>query len=204
MTPPDALHTPLPVLGQQPPERADAARNRERILCAARGLVDRRGAEAVTMDAIAAEAGVGKGTLFRRFGDRSALLMALVDESDRRFQDSFIRGAPPLGPGAPARERLIAFGRGRLGLLEANGELLLAAESGGSGRRLRGGPYAAYRAHVRALLAEGAPELDPDYTADALLATLSAEVFMHQRRGRGIPLEQIERGWAQLVERVLR
>src|SRR5690349_21500655 len=54
-------------------ERADAARNRERILCQAARLVEELGAEAVSMDAIAEAAQVGKGTLFRRFGSRDAL-----------------------------------------------------------------------------------------------------------------------------------
>src|SRR6266480_4596393 len=94
----------------EPCERADAARNRRRILAAA--------------------AGVGKGTLFRRFGDRSGLVMALLDERTREFQDALIRGEPPLGPGAPPVERICAFGRGMLALLEQNGEMLLAAGLG--------------------------------------------------------------------------
>ena len=39
------------------------------------------------MDDVAAEAGVGKGTLYRRFGDRSSLLRALIDEPERDFQE---------------------------------------------------------------------------------------------------------------------
>jgi AcrR family transcriptional regulator len=50
------------------------------------------------LDAIAAEAPVGKGTLFRRFGDRASL--ALMEDSDRALQAAFIRGPAPLGPGA--------------------------------------------------------------------------------------------------------
>ena len=53
--------------------------------------------------------GVGKGTLFRRFGDRAGLARALLDESERRLQDGFLHGPPPLGPGAPPRARLKAF-----------------------------------------------------------------------------------------------
>ncbi|PRC55083.1 TetR family transcriptional regulator, partial [Mycobacterium sp. ITM-2017-0098] len=58
----------LPVSDPGPPERGDAARHRALLLDAARRLVDEHGAEAVTTDDIAAAAGVGKGTLFRRFG----------------------------------------------------------------------------------------------------------------------------------------
>ena len=94
----------LPVLGA-PVERADAARNRQRIIVAAERLFARDGVACTSMDAIAAEAQVGKGTLFRRFGDRASLALALLDSSERVFQDAFIRGPAPLGPGAPPCER---------------------------------------------------------------------------------------------------
>src|SRR3954467_11600493 len=97
----------LPTIDAEPCERADAARNRRRILAAAGRLIEERGVEHVSMDAIAAHAGVGKGTLFRRFGDRSGLVMALLDERTREFQDALIRGAPPLGPGAAPAERIV-------------------------------------------------------------------------------------------------
>ncbi|MGH3637242.1 MAG: helix-turn-helix domain-containing protein, partial [Mycobacterium sp.] len=60
-------------------ERGDAARNRALLLDAAHRLVAERGADAVTMDDIAAAAGVGKGTVFRRFGSRAGLMMVLLD-----------------------------------------------------------------------------------------------------------------------------
>ncbi len=69
----------LPVSDPGPPERGDAARNRARVLEAASRLFDEQGVEAVTMDAVACAAGVGKGTLFRRFGDRAGLCLALLD-----------------------------------------------------------------------------------------------------------------------------
>ncbi|WP_143576711.1 TetR/AcrR family transcriptional regulator, partial [Streptomyces acidiscabies] len=68
--------------------RSDAARNRERILDAARRLVVAYGPGHVTMQEVAAEAGVGKGTLFRRFGDRDGLLAALLDEADADFLEA--------------------------------------------------------------------------------------------------------------------
>jgi AcrR family transcriptional regulator len=92
-----------------PPERADAARNRRRILVAAERLFARDGVACTSLDAIAVAAGVGKGTLFRRFGDRASLALALLDSSERDFQEAFIRGRAPLGPRAPPCERLIAF-----------------------------------------------------------------------------------------------
>ena len=71
----------LPLLEGDPFERADAARNRERILCSAARLFDERGIECVSMDDIADAAGVGKGTVFRRFGSRAALAQAVAGRS---------------------------------------------------------------------------------------------------------------------------
>ncbi|MHB1536922.1 MAG: TetR/AcrR family transcriptional regulator [Solirubrobacteraceae bacterium] len=194
----------LPVLGTAT-ERADAARNRARILEAAARLFARDGVQCTSMDAIAIEAGVGKGTLFRRFGDRASLALALLESSERAFQDGFIRGAAPLGPGAPPCERLIAFGRSLLEHVACHADLMVAAETAGrASRRFDAGPYGAYHAHVSMLLAAADPELDPRYTADALLAPLSAVVVMHELRSREMPLQRLGYGWESLVRRVLR
>ena len=193
----------LPVIGAEPHERSDAVRNRHRILGAAERLFAERGVDCVSMDAIAAEAGVGKGTLFRRFGDRASLVRTLLETRERDFQESFIRGPAPLGPGAPPVERLVAFGHALLDHIEAHGDLLLAAETGAPGMRFRAPVYGAYRAHLMSLIREGAPELDAGYTADCLLAPFGAELVMHQRRGRGVPLEDIKAGWEPFARRVL-
>ena len=86
-------------------ERADAARNRVAILTAASTLfaaVD--DPMTVTMDDVAAAAGVGKGTLFRRFGDRAGLLRAVFETRITALTDTLNAGPPPLGPATPARE----------------------------------------------------------------------------------------------------
>ncbi|MBA3743464.1 TetR/AcrR family transcriptional regulator [Sporichthya sp.] len=61
------------------PLRSDAARNRERILAAAAEVFAARGLEA-TLDDIAAHAGLGIGTVYRRFPNRDALVEALFEE----------------------------------------------------------------------------------------------------------------------------
>ena len=180
-------------------ERADAARNRQRVLQAAQRLFAERGADKVSMDEVARAAGVGKGTLFRRFGDRAGLARAVLSTSEAAFQEAVIRGAPPLGPGAPATERLVAFGRGMLGLADANGDLLIAAEAGSPCARFLSQPYASYRLHVASLVAEAAPDLDPEYTADALLAALAAEFVKYLRDHREMPLERVADGFEQMV-----
>lgn len=190
----------LPVRGSSGPlERADAARNRQKVLAAAERLFAERGADAVSMDDVAAAAGVGKGTLFRRFGDRAGLARALLSEREGAFQEELIRGPAPLGPGAPAVERLVAFGRGLLGLFEAHGDLLVAAEVGSAGARFRASPYAVYRLHLTLLLREALPLRDAEYLADALLSVLGAELLGYLRRGREMSLERIADGYESLV-----
>jgi AcrR family transcriptional regulator len=193
----------LPMLGSVRHERADAARNRATILTAAEQLVAAEGASVITMDRLAHCAGVGKGTLFRHFGDRCGLMRALLDERERAFQEEFIRGPAPLGPGAPSRERLIAFGARMYEHIEIQGDLLLAAENGAPGERLRHSVYAAYRAHVSALLEQSGYAGEIGYLADVLLAALSSELVLFQRREQAVAPEQLARDWSELVRALL-
>jgi AcrR family transcriptional regulator len=192
----------LPVIDSQPSERADAARNRQKILEAARALIDEHGIENVSMDLLAQKACVGKGTIFRRFGDRAGLAHALLDEHERAFQESFIRGAPPLGPGTPPVERLRAFGHALIDLLEEHGSLILAAESGSPCARFRSPVFRAHRAHVTSLLAELDPRLDVDYHADSLLAVLAADQYRHLRHEREMSVDRVRAGWDSVVAAV--
>ena len=142
------------------PERADAARNRSRILAAAAGLFARHGVDGVSMDQIARAAGVGKGTLFRRFGDRSGLAVALLDERERRFQQAVLSGPPPLGPGAPAGDRLVAFLGAYQRFLDDNLDLVHLSETARPGARYQIGAYHFCHHHVALLLAEARPGVD--------------------------------------------
>jgi len=167
------------------PERSDAARNRERILCTAKRLFAEQGVQNVSMDEIAAAAGVGKGTLYRRFGDRSGLALGLLEAEETELQDAFLRGPPPLGPGAPPRERLLAFFSALSCLHDEHGELISEAERMAPlGARFGGGPYSAYHTHVRVLLRELDPALDIDVLAHVLLAPFRAELYGHLVGGR--------------------
>jgi AcrR family transcriptional regulator len=191
-------------------ERADARRNRERILCAAAQLIAEHGIDGVSMDDVACKAGVGKGTLYRRFGDRASLLRALIDEPERGFQEALIRGEPPLGPGAPAIDRLHSFGTGLLALLEGHARFIREAEGvGGLHATARTGRYghpvyAFYRTHVGLLLRDILGESPRvEYLADCLLAPLGAEPFLYQREVRGMELEDMMAGWCALADMVV-
>ncbi|WP_372662902.1 TetR/AcrR family transcriptional regulator [Amycolatopsis kentuckyensis] len=155
-----------------PKERADAARNRAAILDAAGRLFADHGVDAVSMDQVATAAGVGKGTLFRRFGDKAGLAAALLDARERVLQEAVLHGPPPVGPGAPPAERLAAFAEAYLGYLLGHLPLVRMSENAAPGARYRIGAYRFWHRHV-ALLLDGTP--DPEHTAHALLAPLAAE-----------------------------
>lgn len=165
----------LPIVGEPPAtERADAARNRRRVLDAAKQLFGERGIAAVTLDDVVAAAGVGKGTLFRRFGDKAGLAVALLDEQERALQDRILNGPPPLGPGAEPVERLTAFVRTYVGYVARNTELVAMSQTSSPGARLRTGSHQFWRQHCEFLLAS-AGAADPGVRADILLAGLTAE-----------------------------
>jgi len=177
-------------------ERADAARNRARILEAAATLFAERSPQDVTMDDIAKAAGVGRGTLYRRYPDRASIAVALLDEHERALQERLMRGDPPLGPGAPPAERLAAFYAAMVRLLDDHSHLVLGSEVGRS--RFETGAYGFWRAHVRSLLV-AARVPGPDALVDTLLAPLAPEVYDYQRRVRGLTPEQITEGLARLT-----
>lgn len=171
-----------------PEERADAARNRRAVLEAFERLCARDGIEHVSMDAVAAEAGVGKGTIYRRFGDRAGLALALLSEDERTLQDAVLRGGSPLGPGAPAVERSVAFVRALAGLVERRLDVLLSA-GGWFGTNV----YAVWRAHL-VLLAD-------EERADALLALCAPAAHAARRAhvSQRRRLEELERATRALL-----
>jgi len=159
-------------------ERADAARNRLRVLAAAERLFAERGVAGVTMDDVAAAAGVGKGTLYRRFVDKGGLAVALLDQRERELQQRILSGPPPLGPGADPAGRLAAFVTGYLAFVDCQLDLVLLSETSTPGARQRTGAHAFWRQHCRYLLHEVGAS-DPDLRADLLLAGLAAEQVRH-------------------------
>jgi AcrR family transcriptional regulator len=189
-----------PGVGTPPAERADAARNRARVLAAAAELFrSREDPRAVTMDDVARAAGVGRATLYRRYPDIVSIASALLGEDERGLQEKLMRGAPPLGPGAPPAERLAAYYAAMVEFLDRHLPLVLAVDAGAA--RFAVGSYGFWRAHVRSLLAEaGTP--DPDALVDALLAPLAAEVFRFQLAS-GVAPAQIAEALVHLARRVL-
>lgn len=190
---------PLPLLSAPVPERRDAARNRERLLDAAKELVESRGPHAVTMDDVARAAGVGKGTLFRRFESREGLMAAVLDHSESEWQGLVMSGPPPLGPGADAWDRLLEFGRTRLETTVLHAELI--REAGRVGARARGA-YSFAATHVRYLLSQLGVGGDVAILTTALLAPLELPI-VEEHAPDGFPVDRIYEGWVDLARRIV-
>jgi AcrR family transcriptional regulator len=169
---------PPSAAGEPRRRRADAERNRLRLLVAARALVAEHGLAATTMDALAEVAGVGKGTVYRAFGSRAGLAQALVDEAEHGLQDGVLRGPPPLGPGADPAARVAAFARAYLVLLVDHGELIVELDHGSPAQRFATGSHSSWSAHL-AGLSRTAGHRHPVLVAEQILALLSAELHRH-------------------------
>jgi AcrR family transcriptional regulator len=176
-------------VGERAPERADAARNRRRILEAAERLFAEQGVDGVTTDAVAAAAGVGKGTVFRRFGDKAGLAAAVLDERERALQEGLLSGPPPLGPGAGPAERLEAFVRAYVLHLSRTLDVVRMSETASPGARYRIGSYRLWRTHLASLYAQGSPD-GAAVRAEAVLGLLASDL-VHDQRLRGATWQQV-------------
>ncbi len=173
------MDSPFVPLGRPRPERADATRNREHLLATARAMVAELGVEKVTMDGLAERAGLGKGTVFRRFGTRAGIFHALLDEDEHAFQAQVMSGPPPLGPGADPVTRLIAYGRARSAYLSGH-QSLVRASLDRNQPVPAGAPATLTRMHLRMLLGLARPGLaDLDSLALQLTAALEGPVMLY-------------------------
>ena len=193
-------------------ERADAARNRRLLLVTAREIIAGQGAGQLTMDGLAERAGLGKGTVFRRFGTRAGIFQALLDDDERDFQEQVLSGPPPLGPGATSLDRLIAYGRARIDFLIGHREIARGALDGRE-RIPAGSQTPMSREHIRFLLGEmslGAdPKTDLDVLATQLTAALDGPLLLYLSSAiltQAAPQisERLGRGWQDLIQRICR
>ena len=197
------------IWGALPSERADAARNRLHLLTTARLMLAEQGPDRLTMDGLAKRAGLGKGTVFRRFGTRAGIFQALLDDDEMVFQQRLLSGPPPLGPGAAPLERLIAYGRARACFMVRHREIARAALDGS--QPVPAGRLAPMsQIHIRVLLGQLSPDwADLDMLTVQLAAALDGPVLLYLSSGELTgaidELEQrIGQAWQDLVERVCR
>jgi AcrR family transcriptional regulator len=166
-------------------ERADAVRNRQAILLATEELLARHRPEQISMEQVAAAAGVGKGTVFHRFGNRMGLMRALMVERALALREAATTGPPPLGPGAAPRERLLAFLDGIVdvvarnkGLMAALGHAATTAHKPDEDPRGEHPVYQFWHGHITALISEERPDLDAELLAHILIAAFNGDPIL--------------------------
>ncbi|ARX83381.1 MULTISPECIES: TetR/AcrR family transcriptional regulator [Streptomyces] len=184
--------------------RADAARNREAVLAAADDLFARSDSpRGVSMDQIAAAAGVGKGTLFRRFGDRTGLIRAVFTARSEAVRAAVASGPPPLGPATPARDRVPALLDALLDFKLGNRHLSVALEESGGGSPYEAEHYGWWHGVLRDALAATDAVPDADYASHVLLAAVRADLVEHLVAVEGMSGEEIRGRLGEYVGKVL-
>jgi AcrR family transcriptional regulator len=185
-------------------ERRDAAEHRRRILETAQHLFAVHGVQAVSMHQIAREAGVGQGTLYRRYAHKGDLCMDLLSEvHERLYKD--IATLLATKAASPALERLDGVLACMITFFEEQWPLLqpFAADTRewlcDASEQKAPPPYLWLYGLLKRLFTEAVErgelaELDIAYTVDALLATLHPMVYRFQRQERGFSQERILQG----------
>jgi len=198
---------PTPLRGRLRHERRDAMEHRQRILQVAQNLFARHGVHAVSMHQIAKAAGVGQGTLYRRYAHKGDLCMDLLHERHERLQadiTTFVATKADL----PVLERLDGVLSLSIAFLEEQGALLspIAFTEMRETMCLDEAPDPQYLSFYiwlhgifAGLLTEAVERkevsvLDTSFTADAILVTLNPMFYRMQRQERGLSAEHILQG----------
>ena len=184
--------------------RADVVRNRQAVFDAADELFSRSDSPgSVTMADVAAAAGVGKGTLFRRFGDRTGLIRALVGARLAAVREAVESGPAPLGPGGPPRERVLALLDAVLRFKLENRHLSLLLEESGSGSPYQAEHYTWWHGALRDTLRQIPGTGDGGFTAHALLAATRADLVEHLTSQEGATGKKLRKDLAAYAAGVL-
>ncbi len=173
------------------PTRADAVKNHALLLETAVRLFHEQGLENVSMSAIAEAAGVGKGTLYRHFKNKSDLAHALLDQDMldlqaralRRFQSS----GDALADLSWFLEQVVRF-------VDRNEALLCVAAV--EAPLLDNVAHLWWRQTIRGLLTriQPRPEIDICYMTDVLYIMVDARTIRFQKREHGYTADQIIAG----------
>ncbi len=183
------------------PARADARKNRALLLTTAQRLFAERGVNEVSMTAIAEEAGVGKGTLYRHFENKADLCYALLDEDQRNLQNETLRRMRE-DPDAEANLRWVVGAA--LQFVVRNAELLAVEPTDRDHTPSLEHPSQAWqRRTLVGLLMQNGAAGDVDYLADTLYVMLDVRTVTFQMRTLGYGVARIEDGLNALIDRVL-
>jgi AcrR family transcriptional regulator len=187
------------------PQRSDATRNRAAVLAAADELFAAAVEPArLSMDDVAAAAGVGKGTLFRAFGSRAGLVQALWASRNEPLRSAIESGPPPLGPEAIPKQRIKAILDAILTVKLDNRHLTLAVEERSGGTNLYERPQYEWALRLlRDLLRDAGHSGDHELLAYLLLAAVRADLLDHLANRQRFSRRRLRAGVAELVDKVL-
>jgi AcrR family transcriptional regulator len=147
------------------------------------------------MEQVAAAAGVGKGTVFHRFGNRMGLMRALMVERAQALEEAVAAGPPPLGEGAPDRDRLLAFLDAIIEVVSRNKSLMAELAYSAAADPPAADPparepaaqerddhpvYRFWHGHISALIAAQRPDADAEMIAHLMLGALHSEPILAQ------------------------
>lgn len=181
------------------PIRADAIRNRQQLLLAAQTLFAAQGIADVTMSAIAKEAEVGKGTLYRHFEDKVAICHALLDEDMRAFQQ---RTLDYLRQNGDPYTSLCWFAEQSATYVVNHNALLAEVSNQGGVDMLSHPAHVWWRQTIVGLLSRLDLDADTSYIADMLYIMLDVQSIRFQRRVQGYDLQRIIDGLHMAIARL--
>lgn len=196
----DPNDAPLILPGDSRPTRADAVKNREKLLATAAQLFERDGVDSVSMTQIAQAAGVGKGTLYRHFADKNAVCQALLDAEQRALQERTLRLS---SSGQDACATLRWFVEAVARFVDRNDDLLYAGAEAGSVSLIAYPAHLWWRQTIRGLLLRIGIPGDVDYLADMLYVMLDVNTIRFQRRALRYDIERIIDGLNAALDRFM-
>lgn len=189
-------------------ERRDAAEHRQRILNVAQHLFAAHGVDAVSMHQIALAAGIGQGTLYRRYRHKGELCMDLMREHHERFSEE-VAALFARTEHAPSLERLDGLLQKMVALLEDQVTFLgpiggTPAEDDRCNDSDRASNFSFQQSPwhlwlhelISGVLTEAVERkelasLDVSFTVDTMLGVLNPPFYRYQRLERGFSQERI-------------
>jgi AcrR family transcriptional regulator len=164
-------------------------RNRTRVLEAAWRLMRTRRPEEMSMEDVAREAAIGKGTLYRHYPTRECLVAALLDDGAHRLAARLHDGVPPEADAPTKLRAIVTLMYDAYEEHSINIQWMLSTYQLPSLRLTSGGadsPLELLIGRLRAIVEQGQREgsfrpLDADYAALAVLSLLSPAAFAKQQ-----------------------
>lgn len=154
------------------------------------------------MDAVAAAAGVGKGTVFRAFGDRTGLLRAVMAQRSADLVRAIETEAPPFEKHLTGPARVSAVLDALLDFKLGNRQLFLALDQVASGSPYQAENYGWWHELIAASLEKSAAS-DARFLAHALLATVRSDLLEHLLTEEALTAAEVKTRFLATIRRML-